>query len=176
MGVLWWQNHQARQEAATMTEQPSAQLNQDNSQGQPIPLGDNADSTLTVDDMSSASATMLAPAEQTPAATSASQPNVTENGLPIDDVQTVKSAGADPQAVTFTLKADCWFQIDDASGKALFSGVKRGGETFSVKGTAPYKLKIGAPGAIDIQFQGRSVDLSHFIKSSRVARLTLAAE
>ena len=78
--------------------------------------------------------------------------------------------------MTFTFKADCWFQIDDASGKTLFSGIKKGGETFSVKGTAPYKLKIGAPGAVDIQFQGKLVDLSRFVKSSRVARLTLAAE
>lgn len=176
MSVLWWQNHQARQEAATMIERSSAQLNHDNSQGQAIPLGDNADSPPTVGDMSSTSATMLAPAEQIPTATSASQLDFTANGPPIGDVQTAASAGIDPQTVTFTLKADCWFQINDASGKVLFSGIKRGGETFSVKGTAPYKLKIGAPGAIDIQFQGRSVDLSYFIKSSRVARLTLAAE
>jgi len=204
-GAWWWQNHQAQQqEIATMADQSSAQLNQDNGQGQTIPLGDNANSAPTTDDTASepataanapqaqnsiqlntapaatansAPATTTAPAEQAPAAVSTSQPAATaENGLPTRDAQTAAAAGADPHAVTFTFKADCWFQIDDASGKTLFSGMKKGGETFSVKGTAPYKLKIGAPGAVDIQFQGKPVDLSRFVKSSRVARLTLAAE
>ncbi|CAM3588387.1 cytoskeleton protein RodZ [Rahnella bruchi] len=203
-GAWWWQNHQAQQqEIATMADQSSAQLNQDNGQGQTIPLGDNANSAPTTDDTSSAPATAAnaplaqnsiplntapaatansapatttAPTEQAPAAVSTSQPATAENGLPTGDAQTAAAAGADPQAVTFTFKADCWFQIDDASGKTLFSGMKKGGETFSVKGTAPYKLKIGAPGAVDIQFQGKPVDLSRFVKSSRVARLTLAAE
>jgi cytoskeleton protein RodZ len=203
-GAWWWQNHQAQQqEIATMADQSSAQLNQDNGQGQTIPLGDNANSAPTTDDTSSAPATAAtapqaqnsiplntapaataysapattaAPTEQAPAAVSTSQPATAENGLPTGDAQTAAAAGVDPQAVTFTFKADCWFQIDDASGKTLFSGMKKGGETFSVKGTAPYKLKIGAPGAVDIQFQGKPVDLSRFVKSSRVARLTLAAE
>ena len=203
-GAWWWQNHQAQQqEIATMADQSSAQLNQDNGQGQTIPLGDNANSAPTTDDTSSAPATAAnapqaqnsiplntapastansapatttAPAEQAPAAVSTSQPAATaENGLPTGDAQTA-AAGADPQAVALTFKADCWLQIDDASGKTLFSGIKKGGETLSVKGTAPYKLKIGAPGAVDIQFQGKPVDLSRFVKSSRVARLTIAAE
>ena len=202
-GAWWWQNHQAQQEEiATMADQSTAQLNQDNGQGQTSPLGDNANSAPTTEDTSSdpapaanttqpqnsiplntapgaaasnAPAASGTPAEQAPAAVSTSQPATAENGLPTGDAQTA-AAGADPQAVTFTFKADCWFQIDDASGKTLFSGMKKGGETFSVKGTAPYKLKIGAPGAVDIQFQGKPVDLSRFVKSSRVARLTLAAE
>ncbi|PKE31941.1 cytoskeleton protein RodZ [Rahnella sp. AA] len=201
-GAWWWQNHQAQQqEIVTMADQSSAQLNQDNGQGQAIPLGDNPNSAPTTEDTSAAPAAPAQPqnsiplnttattpaasapassgtsATQAPAAVSTSQPAATaDNGLPTGDAQTAAAAGTDPQAVTFTFKADCWFQIDDASGKTLFSGMKKGGETFSVKGTAPYKLKIGAPGAVDIQFQGKPVDLSRFVKSSRVARLTLAAE
>ncbi|MFF6009742.1 cytoskeleton protein RodZ [Rahnella sp. R3(2024)] len=204
-GAWWWQNHQAQQEEiATMADQSTAQLNQDNGQGQTIPLGggDNANSAPTTEDSSSAPdaaagapqaqnsiplnttstptdnsapATAGTPAAQSPAAVSTSQPATAENGLPTGDAQTA-AAGADPQAVALTFKADCWLQIDDASGKTLFSGIKKGGETLSVKGTAPYKLKIGAPGAVDIQFQGKPVDLSRFVKSSRVARLTIAAE
>ncbi|AVF33491.1 cytoskeleton protein RodZ [Rahnella sikkimica] len=198
-GAWWWQNHQAQQqEIATMADQSSAQLNQDNGQGQAVALGDNANSAPTTEDTSSAPATgpqnsiplntttapattagnaPAAMASQAPAAVSTSQPATTaENGLPTGNAQTAAVAGTDPQAVALTFKADCWLQIDDASGKTLFSGVKKGGESLSVKGTAPYKLKIGAPGAVEIQFQGKPVDLSRFVKSSRVARLTLAAE
>ncbi len=203
-GAWWWQNHQAQQqEISTMAEQSSAQLNQDNGQGQSIALGDNANSAPTegdptqgtppADDVSGAAPAQTAnpgnsvpantttaanpPAtltQQEPAAVSTSQPAV-ENGLPTANAQTA-AVGADADAVALTFKSDCWLQIDDASGKTLFSGMKKGGETLSVKGKSPYKLKIGAPGAVDIKFQGKPVDLSRFVKSSRVARFTLAAE
>jgi len=202
-GAWWWQNHQAQQqEISTMAEQSSAQLNQDNGQGQSIALnnGDNPNSAPTegdptqgtppADDVSGAAPAQPAnsvpvntsaatnapatPAQQAPVAVSTSQP-AAENGLPTANAQTA-AAGADANAVALTFKSDCWLQIDDASGKTLFSGMKKGGESLSVKGTAPYKLKIGAPGAVEIQFQGKPVDLSRFVKSSRVARFTLAAE
>jgi len=40
----------------------------------------------------------------------------------------------------------------------------------------PYKLKIGAPAAVQIQFQGKPVDLSRYVRSNQVARLTLNAD
>ncbi|MCI1676752.1 MAG: cytoskeleton protein RodZ [Ewingella americana] len=202
-GAWWWQNHQAQQqEIATMADQSTAQLNQDNGQGQSIALntGDNPNSapvettptqgTAPADatagaassqpansvplDTSSAANAPASNTEQAPAAVSPSQP-VAQNGLPTANADSTTPA-ADADAVAMTFKSDCWLQIDDASGKTLFSGMKKGGESLSVKGTAPYKLKIGAPAAVEIQYQGKPVDLSRFIKSSRVARLTLAAE
>jgi len=115
---------------------------------------------------------------QAPAAVSTSQPAASDaasSSLPTGDAQTT-AANVDAGAVAVTFKADCWLQIDDANGKTLFSGLKKGGESLNVKGKAPYKLKIGAPAAVEIQYQGKPVDLSRFVKSSRVARLTLAAE
>ncbi|MGV8926451.1 MAG: cytoskeleton protein RodZ [Ewingella sp.] len=192
----WWQNHQAQQrDIVTMADQSTAQLNQDNGQGQSIPLtnGDSPNSAPTegepnqgtppADEVTGAvpaqpantAAASNAPAtqaQQAPVAVSTSQ-NTAESGLPTANAQT---AGTDTDTVALTFKSDCWLQIDDASGKTLFSGMKKGGESLSVKGTAPYKLKIGAPGAVEIQFQGKQVDLSRFVKSSRVARFTLAAE
>lgn len=196
-GAWWWQNHQAQQEEiANMADQSTAQLNQDNTQGQSIPLstGDassqtaaqpaataNADATAqnsvplnTTPDTANNADT--AAQTQAPAAVSTSQPTPAEtpsSSLPTADAQ---ATGVDADAVTMTFKSDCWLQVDDAAGKTLFSGMKKGGETLSVKGKAPYKLKIGAPGAVEIQYNGKPVDLSRFVKSSRVARLTLAAE
>lgn len=202
-GAWWWQNHQAQQqEIATMADQSTAQLNQDNGQGQSIALnnGDNPNSapvesaptqgtppadvsagaalsqpanSVPLDTSAAANAPATA-SGQAPVAVSTSQP-AAENGLPTGNAQSA-APGTDAETVAMTFKSDCWLQIDDASGKTLFSGMKKGGETLNVKGTAPYKLKIGAPGAVEIQFQGKPVDLSRFIKSSRVARLTLAAE
>jgi cytoskeleton protein RodZ len=46
----------------------------------------------------------------------------------------------------------------------------------NLSGQAPYKLKIGAPAAVQIQYLGKPVDLSRFIRTNQVARLTLNAE
>lgn len=59
--------------------------------------------------------------------------------------------------------------------KKLFSGIQRSGATLNLAGQTPYKLKIGAPAAVQIQFQGKPVDLSRFIRTNQVARLTLDA-
>ncbi len=207
-GAWWWQNHQAQQEEiSNMADQSTAQLNQDNAQGQSIPLnnGDNsspAPTQNTAQPAAPADASGNAPASQaqnsiplntTPgtatntgtaqtqqpaAADQTSQPAPAEtpsSTLPTGDAQATPTA-TDADAVTLTFKSNCWLQIDDATGKSLFSGIKKGGETLTVKGKAPYKLKIGAPGAVQIQYQGKPVDLSRFVKSNRVARLTLAAQ
>lgn len=54
----------------------------------------------------------------------------------------------------------------------LFSGMQRKDGNLNLTGQAPYKLKIGAPAAVQIQYQGKPVDLSRFIRTNQVARLT----
>jgi cytoskeleton protein RodZ len=72
--------------------------------------------------------------------------------------------------------ADCWLEVSDATGKKLFSGMQRSGGKLSLSGTAPYRLKIGAPSAVQVQYQNQPVDLSRFIRNNQVARLTLGAQ
>ncbi|MCL6408298.1 DUF4115 domain-containing protein, partial [Dickeya dadantii] len=79
-------------------------------------------------------------------------------------------------ALVMTFTADCWLEVTDVSGKKLFSGMQRNGSTLNLDGQSPYQLKIGAPAAVQIKFQGKPVDLSRFVRSSQVARLTLTAE
>ncbi len=95
--------------------------------------------------------------------------------LPTDQAQTA-AAPADANALVMSFKADCWLEVSDATGKKLFSGMQRSGASLNVSGQLPYKLKIGAPAAVDIQFQGKPVDLSRFIRTNQVARLTVKAE
>ena len=83
---------------------------------------------------------------------------------------------ADPNALVMNFNADCWLEVTDATGKKLFSGLQRKDGTLNLTGQAPYKLKIGAPAAVQIQYQGKPVDLSRFIRTNQVARLTVNAE
>jgi cytoskeleton protein RodZ len=79
-------------------------------------------------------------------------------------------------ALVMNFSADCWLEVSDATGKKLFSGLQRKGGNLNLSGQAPYKLKIGAPAAVQIQYLGKPVDLSRFIRTNQVARLTLNAE
>jgi cytoskeleton protein RodZ len=94
--------------------------------------------------------------------------------LPTDQAAVTPTAGAN--ALVMNFNADCWLEVSDATGKKLFSGLQRKDGTLNLEGQAPYKLKIGAPAAVQIQFQGKPVDLSRFIRTNQVARLTLNAE
>ncbi|WP_343554285.1 cytoskeleton protein RodZ [Pantoea sp.] len=111
-----------------------------------------------------------------PAATSPAPANSVPAGqMPTANAAVSQPAG-DPNAVVMNFKADCWLEVTDATGKKLFSGLQRSGGKLSLSGTAPYRLKIGAPSAVDVQYQNQPVDLSRFIRNNQVARLTLGAQ
>ena len=205
-GAWWWQNHKAQQEEiTTMADQSSAELNQAGSEnGQSVPL--NTDGAASSSEPQTAAPDASATgAAQTPVATanttaplaqdqnavvSPSQANVdtaanapaatqpadnTAASLPTNPAGTA-TAAADPNALVMNFNADCWLEVTDATGKKLFSGLQRKDGTLNLTGQAPYKLKIGAPAAVQIQYQGKPVDLSRFIRTNQVARLTVNAE
>lgn len=201
-GAWWWQNHKAQQEEiTTMADQSSAELNQSNG-AQSVPLSTEGAATSSEPQTAAANApaTEAAPAPEATANTapatqaqdqnavvSPSQANVdtapaataqadnTAASLPTDPAGTVAPA-VDPNALVMNFTADCWLEVTDATGKKLFSGLQRKDGTLNLTGQAPYKLKIGAPAAVQIQYQGKPVDLSRFIRTNQVARLTVNAE
>ncbi|SFN12109.1 cytoskeleton protein RodZ [Izhakiella capsodis] len=85
------------------------------------------------------------------------------------------TSNAISDALVLNFNSDCWLDVTDASGKKLFNGIQHSGDKLSLAGKLPYRLKIGAPAAVSIQFAGKPVDLSRFIRSNQVARLTLGA-
>ena len=111
-----------------------------------------------------------------PAATSPAPANSVPAGSMPTGTAAVSQPAGDPNAVVMNFKADCWLEVTDATGKKLFSGLQRSDGKLSLSGTAPYRLKIGAPGAVDVQYQNQPVDLSRFIRNNQVARLTLGAQ
>ncbi|WP_316392213.1 cytoskeleton protein RodZ [Citrobacter farmeri] len=195
-GAWWWQNHKAQQEEiSTMADQSSAELNANSESTQSVPLDTSA--TASQDNTPASTG----PAETTPAPTTApavdpqqnavvapSQANIDtattapattatpDGAAPLPTNQAGVEAAADPNALVMNFTADCWLEVSDATGKKLFSGMQRKDGNLNLTGQAPYKLKIGAPAAVQIQYQGKPVDLSRFIRTNQVARLTLNAE
>ena len=200
-GAWWWQNHKAQQEEiTTMADQSSAELNQagnDNAQSVPLNTDGAATSSEPQTAVPDATATNAAQApaatantaspqaqdqnavvapSQAPVDTATNAPAVnTAAPLPTDQAG-VATPAVDPNALVMNFTADCWLEVTDATGKKLFSGLQRKDGTLNLTGQAPYKLKIGAPAAVQIQYQGKPVDLSRFIRTNQVARLTVNAE
>ncbi|MCS4273804.1 MULTISPECIES: cytoskeleton protein RodZ [Raoultella] len=192
-GAWWWQDHKAQQEEiTTMADQSTAELNAGDSGSQSIPLDNGADNTAPDVANSAPVDTSAAPtpAPAAPAATAANNNAVVApsqaqvdtaagaavpaSPLPTDQANVTAAAAAQDLVLNFS--ADCWLEVSDATGKKLFSGLQRKGGNLNLSGQAPYKLKIGAPAAVQIQYLGKPVDLSRFIRTNQVARLTLNAE
>ncbi|GJK64945.1 cytoskeleton protein RodZ [Klebsiella oxytoca] len=190
-GAWWWQDHKAQQdEISTMADQSSAELNAGDSNSQSIPLDnqsansapDTAANSAPVETSPAPAASTRAPAPaENNAVVAPSQANVDTAAAPATsplptDQANVTAAAASAQDLVLNFTADCWLEVSDATGKKLFSGLQRKGGNLNLSGQAPYKLKIGAPAAVQIQYLGKPVDLSRFIRTNQVARLTLNAE
>ncbi|WP_017347776.1 cytoskeleton protein RodZ [Pantoea sp. A4] len=199
-GAWWWQNHKAsQQDLVSMANDNGSTASGDNSQS--IALENGADNTTTPLDNTSAapvaSDSTPAPAATStttdtntaaaPTAPSADNAVVSPSQAPVSPAPTaaatMPTATADVNApvtdandVVMQFKADCWLEVVDATGKKLFSGVQHNGGKLSLTGKAPYRLKIGAPAAVEVQFKNQPVDLSRFIRNNQVARLTLGAQ
>ncbi len=79
-------------------------------------------------------------------------------------------AGQGQVQLQFT--ADCWAQVTDGSGKVLFSGLKRKGDSVSVAGKPPLAVRLGVARAAQVSYNGQPVDIAPFT-SGETARLKL---
>jgi cytoskeleton protein RodZ len=74
--------------------------------------------------------------------------------------------------VSVTYVADCWTQLTDATGKVLFSALKRKGETLELAGKPPFELRLGFARGAQVSYNGQAVDVAPFV-SGETARLKL---
>ncbi|QZN94632.1 cytoskeleton protein RodZ [Symbiopectobacterium purcellii] len=193
-GAWWWQNYQVQQqEISSMVDHAAADTTEEAEGQTAVPLANTGSQTIDLTQIAPAAPEEANTAANSPAATSAGAPVTSaqaSNGhQPVAPVTTPPSAVTEPVAspnatpvsdngntIAMTFNADCWLEVIDAAGKKLYSGVQRSGSALNLSGQAPYRLKIGAPAAVQIQYQGKPVDLSRFVRSNQIARLTLAAE
>ncbi|HDL7336449.1 TPA: cytoskeleton protein RodZ [Yersinia enterocolitica] len=157
----------AASQPSTPTENGTAPAT---SSAAPVDTANSPVNTIAPQGTTSAESAVVSPSQ-------APLPNVSpaQSPLPTADAGVTGTASS-VGSLVMNFTADCWLQVVDATGKTLFSGIQKGGATLNLSGKAPYKLTIGAPGALTITYQGNPVDLSKFIKANRVARLTVGVE
>ncbi len=163
-GVWWWQNYKAQQEEfASMIDNSADQ--QDDNELTVAKSDDETDSGIAVGTIDSNDSD-----EQTADISDSEDSSVASDQLLS---MTEESATDDSDMLTMDFSSDCWLQVTDASGKTLFDGIQQTGSKLNLTGKEPYKLVIGAPSAVQIQYQGKEIDLSSFVKAKRTARFMI---
>ncbi|HLD68280.1 MAG TPA: DUF4115 domain-containing protein, partial [Pseudomonas sp.] len=109
--------------------------------------------------------------------TNVAAPTPAVPAAPVAEAPVAESAAATPLAageglVRLQFSANCWTQVTDATGKVLFSALKRSGESLELKGKAPLELRLGFARGAQVSYNGQAVDVAPFT-TGETARLKL---
>lgn len=178
LSVAWWWQSTARRSAgddALAATEMSATINTPEANVAPavevaepvLPSASDAVSTQVV--VSGATATL--PVVATDA--SAAVPTDVSGAVSTAESTTTEPAKAPQLKMSFT--ADCWLDVKDANGKTLFSGLKKANDELVLEGPEPLRFIIGAPMAVNLEYQGKSFDMSRY-NNGRTARFSLPQE
>ncbi|USR63551.1 cytoskeleton protein RodZ [Providencia stuartii] len=186
VGIWWWQDHNAQKnELVSMANQSDLVLSQQDTTTTPVELPNPIDdSSITVGTAVLENTPETLAPEGAVSNSTSEQANVRTIPLPnapqstvsqdrTQNTQTEEPAPVSSSALVLNFTGQCWLEVRDANNKILFSGAKNNGDKLELDGTAPYRLNIGAPANVTVQFQGNPVDLSRFIKAKRPAKFKL---
>ncbi len=116
---------------------------------------------------------VAAPAEETIIQPEADVPT-TSNETQSQVAAQPQTEKADPEhsEVVMHFNEDSWVEIHDGNGDRIAFGVKKAGYIMKVTGPQPFNVVLGKHQVVDITFQGKTIDTSHFAKN-RLAKFTL---
>lgn len=134
--------------------------------------------------VSDAAATVESPVAVAPAASEAvSTAPALDNASAAVGTEASAAVSTEPAAtepatapqLKMSFTADCWLDVKDANGKTLFSGLKKANDELVLEGPEPLKFIIGAPMAVNLEYKGKSFDMSRY-NNGRTARFSLPQE
>ncbi|MNZ14570.1 Cytoskeleton protein RodZ [compost metagenome] len=181
LSIAWWWQSTARRSAGDEALAASEMgTEQTMSVASVTPAVDVADPVLPVASdavatevvVSDAAATVPAVVAATSAALSTEASAAEATQAPAETAAT--EPGKAPQ-LKMSFTADCWLDVKDANGKTLFSGLKKANDELVLEGPEPLRFIIGAPMAVNLEYQGKSFDMSRY-NNGRTARFSLPQE
>lgn len=116
----------------------------------------------------------LTPESIAPPQVAASSVEVPAPSAPAPEPTTAATALPPEGAALVGLRAveDAWIEVRDARGKKVFSGLLKAGQTASVDGAAPMRLRIGNATHVQLTHKGQPVELGAHTRNN-IARLEL---
>lgn len=104
-----------------------------------------------------------------------SQPSAAEVEVQPEPVQNSVTTEDAAKQVIFNFAGDCWVNIYDATGERIAWGVKKAGYEMTISGIAPFKVTLGKPELVQINYDGQDVDMSQF-NVGNIAKFNLPLE
>ncbi len=181
LSIAWWWQSTARRSAGDEALAASEMgTKQTMSVASVTPAVDVADPVLPVASDAVATEVVVSDAAATApdvvAATSAAlstEASAAEATLAPAEPAATEPGKAPQLKMSFT--ADCWLDVKDANGKTLFSGLKKANDELVLEGPEPLRFIVGAPMAVNLEYQGKSFDMSRY-NNGRTARFSLPQE
>lgn len=90
----------------------------------------------------------------------------------VENKNTPTKRATNVDTITMTFKDDSWVEIFDADGERVAFGVKKKGYVMTLEGKAPFNVVLGKHYIVDVEFNGDSIDISHF-PTNRLAKFSL---
>lgn len=81
-----------------------------------------------------------------------------------------ETAASGPGRLVLRLRGDAWIQVSDTE-RSLYTGLSAAGSTRVVQGRPPFALVIGNAAEVELEYDGRVIDLKPHTQASGVARL-----
>jgi len=105
---------------------------------------------------------------------SAAVSDAQEAATAIESASASAPVTANGAEIVMTFSGDCWVKVTDADGEVLLTGVSKAGREARVTGKPPFKLVLGAPQVVQLEYQGESFNMSQFTPG-KPARFELPA-
>ena len=86
-----------------------------------------------------------------------------------DGVIRVDAGGSDE--LSFTFSDECWVEIEDSEGHAIYGDLNRAGDQLVVSGTGPFEVLFGKAPAVTMLFNGEPYDLAPHTTSVDTAKV-----
>jgi cytoskeleton protein RodZ len=138
--------------------------------GAPMQVSEQPSGPVAVANAASDAAVVMAPAASAALPASVVSPSAS----PVEAGFTAAQPVPAEQGAPVQLRAEqaSWIEVRDGKGEKIFSRQLGAGETASVDGVPPLKLRIGNATHVQLSFRGQAVDLVPYTRS-HVARLEL---
>jgi cytoskeleton protein RodZ len=114
-------------------------------------------------------------ASQAPAAVPPAVASAATTPAPVKVAPAPAPAAAASGSIALRFTVTSWARVDDAAGKTLLNGLVRAGEKQTLSGAAPFAVFLGNATGVNVDINGKPVDLPKYTAQNNTARFTLGA-
>lgn len=104
------------------------------------------------------------------AAVTAIAPNSSVENVNLTNIEHTKiqsgNKKADLDEISFSFRGESWLEVSDSRGDVLATELQPGGSKLKLVGKSPFDVKLGNAPAVDIQLNGRKIDVIPLLGSN----------